>query len=165
MSRPVKPSDYSLLESFLDDPKTMRMRQSDKTSFHLAMIVRRGKIIEVASNRLGSRSRGSGFSANTIHAERNVIKQLGDVNQIRGCDLFVMRIHYNSITGERSFGNSRPCWECQIFIEKCFRCYGLRNVYYTSDPDETYHRCDGGESCVACSSSLPKPHHHHHLHS
>ena len=136
MSRPVKTSDYSLLEGFLNDPNTMRMRQSEKTSFHLAMLVHRGKILKVASNRVGTRSRGIGYSDYTIHAERNVIKQLGDMNQIRGCDLFVMRIQSNRVTGDRTFGNSKPCSECQIFIDKCVRLYGLKHVYYT---DAVHH--------------------------
>jgi hypothetical protein len=92
MARPVKASDYSLLESFLLDPNTMRLRQMQKTSFHVAMLVNRGKILKVASNRVGSRSQGCGFSDFTIHAEKNVVKQLGDLSQLKGCDLYVMRI-------------------------------------------------------------------------
>lgn len=135
MARPVRECDYALLENFLNDPNTMRMRQTDKTSFHVAMLVNRGRIIQVASNRLGSRSRGSGYSNRTIHAERNVIKQLGDVNQIRGCDLFVMRIGEYKTTKERYFANSAPCHECQVFLGKCQVKYGLKNVYYTSSCD------------------------------
>jgi hypothetical protein len=131
MAQPVKPSHYALLESFLLDPNTVRMRQSEKTSFHLAMIVKRGQILKMASNRIGTRSRGCGYADYTIHAERNVMKQLGDTNKIRGCDLYVMRIQTNKSTGECHFGNSKPCHECSVFLEKCQRQYGLKSVYYT----------------------------------
>lgn len=136
MAQPVRSSDYSLLERFLNDPNTMRMRQSCTTSFHVAMLVKRGKILTIASNRIGSRSQGCGFSKYTIHAERNVVKSFGDVSQLRGCDMFVMRIHANSITKEKHFGNSAPCKECQIFLEKCQRQYGLRHVYFTQKEEE-----------------------------
>lgn len=131
MAQPVKPCHYALLESFLEDPNTMRLRQTEKTSFHVAMLVYRGKILEIASNRIGSRSQGCGFGAYTIHAEKNVIKRLGDTSKLRDCDLFVMHIHDNRGTGERYFGNSKPCHSCQVFLEKCQRRYGLRHIYYT----------------------------------
>lgn len=136
MARPVRASDYSLVEQFLTDPNTMKMRQTDLISFHVAMLVRRGKILRVASNRLGSRSQGSGFSNFTIHAERNVVKEFGDISQLKGCDLYVMRIHQNRLTDEKYFGNSQPCRDCQLFLEKCQRRYGLRHVYYTNKSPE-----------------------------
>ena len=136
MARPVRTSDYSLLERFLEDPNTMRMRQSETTSFHLAMLVKRGKILTIASNRIGSRSQGCGFSKYTIHAERNVVKSFGDVSQLRGCDMFVMRIHSDTMSKGKRFGNSAPCKDCQIFLEKCQRQYGLRHVYFTEKEDE-----------------------------
>lgn len=109
----------------------MRLRQTDKTSFHVAMLVYRGKIIEIASNRIGSRSQGCGFGAYTIHAEKNVIKRFGDTSKLKDCDLFVMNIHEHRVTGERQFYNSKPCHSCQVFLEKCQRRYGLRHIYYT----------------------------------
>lgn len=110
----------------------MKMRQMERTSFHIAMLMKRGKILLVASNRVGSRSRGCGYAKYTIHAEKNVIKQFGDVSKLRGCDLFVMNIHTNKGTGEKYFGNSKPCHDCQLFLEKCQAEYGLKNVYYTN---------------------------------
>jgi hypothetical protein len=134
MSRPVRQSDYSLLENFLEDPNTMSLRQMTRTSFHLAMLMKRGKILAVASNRVGSRSRGCGYAKYTIHAERNVIKQFGDTSKLKGCDLFVMNIHENRLTGEKYFRFSKPCHDCQVFLEKCQGEYGLKNVYYTDEP-------------------------------
>ena len=136
MSRPIRASDYALVKSFLEDPNTMRMRQTDVISFHVAILIRRGKILRVASNRLGSRSQGCGFSNYTIHAERNVIKEFGDISKLKGCDLYVMRIHQNRMTGKKFFGNSAPCRDCELFLEKCQRRYGLRHVYFTKKDDE-----------------------------
>jgi len=114
----------------------MRMRQTDMTSFHIAMLVKRGKILRVAANRVGSRSQGCGFSKYTIHAEKNVVKEIGDISQLKDCDLYVMRITENRMTHERNFGNSAPCRDCQLFLEKCQRRYGLRHVYYTKREEE-----------------------------
>ena len=134
-SQVVKPSHQGLLDAFLDDPNTMRLQQSDKMhSFHLALLVCRGKVLKVASNRIGSRSRGSGYGHYTICAERNVIKQVGDLTLLKGCDLFIMKIHEHKETGERTFCYSRPCHFCEVFLGKCQREYGLKNIYYTQFP-------------------------------
>lgn len=132
--QPATGRHYALLESFLKDPNTTRMRKVERTSFHIAMLVHRGKILVVASNACGSRSRGCGYSNFTIHAERNCIKKLGDMSKLKDCDMYIMRICENRGTGELYFGNSKPCNECQRAIEKCQRVNGLRHVYYTSAP-------------------------------
>ena len=119
-----------LIQHFLVDPKTTKLRLQHRTSVHIAVLVRRGKIISVASNRVGTRSRGCGYSAYTIHAEKNVVKMLGDVRQLKGCDLYVMRIPKEGSESE-GFQSSKPCHSCQKFLEKCMREYGLRNVLYT----------------------------------
>lgn len=119
------------LEAFLAHPKTTNLRLVHNTHVHVAMIVKRGKILAQATNRIGSRSRGAGYSGLTIHAERNCIKQLGDISQLRGADMYIMRI---SRSAERppEFMCSKPCCECEVFLGKCMREYGLKNVYYTS---------------------------------
>lgn len=127
-----KSSHSALVQSFLEDPNTMKMRKMEGTSFHVAMLMKRGKVLEVASNQIGSRSRGCGYAEYTIHAEKNVIKQLGDVSKLRGCDLFVMHISVYKPTGKRFFKNSKPCYDCHLFLEKCQTEYGLKNVYYTN---------------------------------
>lgn len=124
-------SRYSeLVNEFLLDPNTMKLRQTDRTSFHLAILRKRHRIVAIASNRLGTRSRGSGYSRYTIHAEKNVIKTLGDISKIKGCDLFVMNIKSTSLG--KSFACSKPCHDCKKFLLKCQTEYGLKNVYYTS---------------------------------
>ncbi len=94
----------------------------------MAVIVKRGKIIETATNRIGSRSKGCGYSDITIHAERAVVKKLGDISKLRGCTMYVWRIGF----AEFYPMTSAPCHDCQIFLNKCIRQYGLRAVYYTN---------------------------------
>lgn len=134
-SLPVSSSSSSsqyneILERFRNDPRTTKMRLSHVTSVHIAVIVYRGKIIAEATNRLGSRSKGVGYSTYTIHAERNVVKKLGDYTKLKDSDMYVMRCGRGSNFG--NFVNSKPCSECECFLNKCIKKYGLRNIYYTS---------------------------------
>ncbi len=126
----------SLLEMFVTDPRMTCMRQPDggKIHVHIAVLVGRGgKILAAAPNKSGSRSKGSGYSDYSIHAEKNVIKQLGDISKLRGADMYVMRISSNrEKEGLEKFMCSKPCRDCTLFLEKCMREYGLKNVYYTS---------------------------------
>lgn len=133
--QPLRRTHAQLLEEFLSDPKTINLATFDKQrqSLHVAIIAKRGKILATATNRNGSRSSGSGFSDHSIHAEKNVVKQLGDIQKLRGCDLYVMRICKDSKKDDTpKFRNSKPCEECQMFLEKCMREYGLNRVYFTS---------------------------------
>lgn len=109
---------------------------------HIAAIVKRGEPIAIAANRIGTRSRGSGWSDCTIHAERAVVKKLGDISKLRGATLYVLRIPPD-ITGsgkphavkpEPELCESKPCADCTHFLEKCMKEYGLERVYYTSAP-------------------------------
>jgi hypothetical protein len=97
-----------------------------RTSLHYAQLLRRNKVIAFARNSVGSRSRGCGYSDATIHAERAVVKKLGDTSKLAGCVLIVWRVGAS--------GNilpSKPCKSCQVFLEKCTREYGLRKVVYS----------------------------------
>jgi hypothetical protein len=126
---PSSQSIPNLISSFLDDPRTTKLHDNHTTSVHIAVLVRRGKILATASNRVGTRSRGSGFSNMTIHAEVNVIKSVGDISKIKGCDLYVMRVPKNC---QKGFMGSKPCHACEKFLTKCMKEYGLNHVYYTS---------------------------------
>ena len=117
----------NLLEFFQADPKTRMLRDKHYASIHKAVLVKRGHILADATNNYGSRSRGSGYSRSSIHAEKNVVTALGDVHKLRGADMYIMRFSRDS---EMKFVKSRPCPACQIFLEKCIREYGLKNVYY-----------------------------------
>ena len=102
------------------------------THLHYAELLRRGQVIASSRNRAGSRSLGCGYDDNTIHAERAVVKRLGDTSQLRGCVLTVVRINKQ---GE--ILNSEPCYNCIKFLEKCIKKYGLLKVLYSSNEGST----------------------------
>jgi hypothetical protein len=95
---------------------------------HVAMLMKRGKILSVASNVVGSRKRGAGFDDRTIHAERAVIKKVGDVSKLYGATLIVIRV--TKVNYE--VGNSEPCHSCRCHLEKCIKSYGLKCIYYST---------------------------------
>lgn len=113
-----------MLETFCDSEYLKQKKHN--THLHRAVIVKRGKILAEATNNVGSRSMGAGFSNSTIHAERAVVKKLGDTNKLRGADLYVFRV---GATESSRF--SQPCPDCQNFLKKCQREYGLRCVFYS----------------------------------
>ena len=124
----------SLLDRFLNDSRTCRMPMGHTTKLHIAIIVKRGKIIAEATNKVASRSNGAASrgSQNYIHAEKNVLRALGDNNKLRGADMYVMRIGKTCRDGDDvKFKYSQPCPECTVLLEKCMREYGLKNVYFT----------------------------------
>jgi hypothetical protein len=126
-------SSLSIFEDFVNDPRTTNMRNKHYASIHKAVIVKRGIVLAEANNNYGSRSRGSGYSRSSIHAEKNVVKALGDISKLKGADMYIMRFTRDSrLKGMDQLMNSEPCRACQIFLEKCMREYGLKNVYYTS---------------------------------
>ena len=119
----------SIFHQFMEDPRTTSLKEKHYASLHRAVIVKRGQIIAEATNNYGSRSRGSGYSRSSIHAERNVLKALGDISLLKGADMYIMRFSRET---EMRFLKSTPCAACQKFLEKCMKEYGLKNVYYTS---------------------------------
>lgn len=98
------------------------------TQVHIAILMKRGKILEIASNAVGNRSKGSGYQERTIHAERAVLKKVGDVSKLNGATLIVIRI----MRGTKEIGNSEPCHSCKCHLEKCIREHGLRQVFYST---------------------------------
>jgi hypothetical protein len=109
----------------------MEYKRVHNIEFHTATIRRRNKIIATSRNTIGTRSRGSGWDDQSLHAERAVVKSLGDISQLRGCTLEVIRLNKR---GE--IRNSKPCENCVMFLQKCIREYGLRRVIYSSDNDD-----------------------------
>lgn len=99
-----------------------------KTQAHIAVLMKRGRILEIASNSIGSRSKGCGYQERTIHAERAVIKKVGDMTKLDGAVLVVIRV----MRGTGEVGNSEPCHSCRCHLEKCMRRHGLRSVYYST---------------------------------
>jgi hypothetical protein len=123
-----------LLLSLMDDKTISNLVQSYKTSVHVAFLVKRNKVIAVATNRVGTRSRGCGYSDCTIHAEKNVVKELGNLEQMRGATMYVFRISKcRTKLGMEKIQNSEPCYDCHLFLEKCVKNYGLRRVFYSTN--------------------------------
>jgi hypothetical protein len=121
-----------IVEQFRNDPKTIKMQQFHKVSVHIAVLVLRGKIIAQATNRICAVSpKKKGFSRRTIHAEKNVIRSLGDYSKMRNADMYVIRCGRGE--NNEKFFNSKPCYECECFLNKCISKYGLKNVYYTTE--------------------------------
>jgi hypothetical protein len=134
----MRQSEARLLETIVSNPRTLNLRYAHFASIHVAVIVKRGKIIAEATNGFGSRSRGSGYNTSSIHAERNVIKELGNIHELRGAEMYVVRISRSYASqGDSQFIGSKPCCQCMVFLEKCMREYGLKNVYYTTTLDKT----------------------------
>ena len=102
--------------------------EKHNTQIHVAIIMKRGKILEIATNSVGSRSKGSGYQEMTIHAERAVLKKVGDTSKLNGATLIVIRI----MRGTREIGNSEPCHSCRCHLEKCIKEHGLRRVFYST---------------------------------
>ena len=93
---------------------------------HFAAIIMRGKVIAMSRNIIGTRSRGSEYSESSCHAERAVVKQLGNMSLLRGAELFVWRV-----TRKNPASLSAPCPSCQVFLKVCMSKWGLRKVTYT----------------------------------
>jgi tRNA(Arg) A34 adenosine deaminase TadA len=130
-------TESSILDQIVANQRILNLRYAHFASIHVAVLLKRGKIVAEATNSFGSRSRGSGYSASSIHAEKNVIKDLGNIHDLRGADMYVVRISrdYKS-EGCDQFVGSKPCSQCQPFLEKCMREYGLKNVYYMSSSEK-----------------------------
>jgi len=95
---------------------------------HVAFLYRRGKLLGLATNFVGSRNKGCGYDHRTIHAERAVLKKVGDVTKLSGAILIVIRI----AKGTRDIVNSEPCHSCRCHLEKCIKNYGLKTIYYST---------------------------------
>lgn len=113
-------------------PKSLLIRAPSErlNHLHLAMLIKRGKIIAMATNREGSRSSGCGYSDFSLHAERAVIKEV-DLADLKDCILVVVRIHRPRCNKEVNLGNSKPCRDCEAILSKFIRSHGLRAVYYS----------------------------------
>ena len=94
---------------------------------HIAVLMKRGKLLEIASNFVGSRQGGCGYDDRSIHAERAVIKKMGDYTKLSGAIMIVIRIS----RGTNQIANSKPCYVCQCHLDKCIKKHGLKCIYYS----------------------------------
>jgi len=119
-----------LLNHILSNQRTVGLKYAHFASIHVALLLKRGRIIAEATNGYGSRSRGSGYCHNSIHAERNVVKEIGNIHELKGAEMYVVRISRTRDCND-PFVGSKPCAQCRVFLNKCIKEYGLKNVYYT----------------------------------
>jgi len=131
MQHNLKLREQIIFEHILSNKRIRSLKHAHCTSIHVAIIIKRGKILAEATNAIGSRSKGSGYSSHTIHAERNVIKDIGNINNLRGATMYVIRISRGDMSSP--IQGSKPCVDCTLFLHKCMDKYGLKNVLYTSD--------------------------------
>ena len=115
-----------LIQSILE---TVHIRQTSHTTHHHIAIIlsARGKILAISDNRAGSRSQGCGHSDYTIHAERAVIKKLGDKTLLKGATLIVIRQN----SAKTAFIKSDPCHDCKLQLLKHMIEDGLKWVYHS----------------------------------
>lgn len=92
---------------------------------HIALILKRGKLLAWGTNQYSSRKEGCGSDTYSLHAEAAVIKRLGNKQHLKGAVLVVVR------QGAVSLINSEPCDVCKCRLEKHIREDGLRAVYYS----------------------------------
>ena len=120
-----KESIFQLIQANISI-KAVWMRTNLKKA-HIAVLMKRGKILEIASNFVGSRQGGCGYDDRSIHAERAVIKKMGDHTKLSGAIMIVIRIS----RGTNEIANSKPCDVCQCHLHKCIKKYGLKRIYYS----------------------------------
>jgi hypothetical protein len=112
---------------FIQGLSAESLNSRHKTNVHIAFVFNsRLQLLGWSLNKVGTRSHGSGYSDNTIHAERAALKRVGDMNKLRGASLVVVRLGRD---GHIKY--SEPCCECRRHLDKCIRDYGLRYVYYS----------------------------------
>ena len=104
----------------------IRLR-SNLVQKHIAVIMKGGKILEFATNFVGSRSQGCGYDQRSIHAERAVLKKFGNERGLSGTIMVVIRIK-----NDNRIMNSEPCHTCKCHLAKCMNLYGMKRVYYSS---------------------------------
>jgi hypothetical protein len=108
-------------------PYVASRRTRFNSTLHVAILLKGRRVVAVATSKPASRERGGNHRKSTIHAEVNVVKTVGDITELRGTTLIVLR--YRGDTCD--WGYSKPCASCTKFLEKCMREYGLQRVYYS----------------------------------
>ena len=127
-----------ILDELIDTAK-----KSCHRSKHAAAIVKGGKILYLAKNKVIGEKNG----LKTKHAEANVIDLCLAQNKkksiLKGASLYVIRINPNFNYEDNNikdylnddvnnpFQNSKPCPKCKAIIEKCQKKYGLCSVIHS----------------------------------
>ena len=115
---------WRTIHTFLDTnpPSLDRLNTFDHRSFLLSDGDTR--VLKDSQNRVGSRSRGSGYYDYTLHAEIALLKEI-DYDELYDRTLVVICIEYDE-DGLIRFRNSTPCCKCQRVLDKFVRKYRLK---------------------------------------
>ncbi len=106
----------------IDRLKIISQFRRHRMHVHCAIILRGKKILATAFNKIASRPESP-----SLHAERSVIKSLGDTDLLKGSILVVVRLGKTPDI----YKNSKPCEACASFLHTCMKKYGLKQVYYS----------------------------------
>jgi hypothetical protein len=115
---------WRTIHTFLDTnpPSLDRLNTFDHRSFLLSDGDTR--VLKDSQNRVGSRSRGSGYYDYTLHAEIALLKEI-DYDELYDRTLVVICIEHDE-DGLIRFRNSTPCCKCQRILDKFVRKYRLK---------------------------------------
>ncbi len=109
-------------------PIVQTRRHGLNTYLHIAFLLKGKRIVAYATNKVGTRTKGSGYNRATIHAEIAVVKKIGDINAIRGLKMVVLRYGLQ----DKNWVYSHPCKCCQPILKKFIDKYGLLVVMYST---------------------------------
>jgi deoxycytidylate deaminase len=97
---------------------------------HGAIIVKDEKIIGKGHNYTTFRRHHNYGSEYSVHAEIDALNSVANRRDLKGATMYVIRLMRTVETND-VFGNSLPCRQCFIKINKFMRKYGLAKVYYS----------------------------------
>ena len=109
----------ALVESTFE---SVKVKRKFTQQVHFAAIIKRNKVIALANNTF------SKFLPHlwSLHAERAVVRTLGNLQKLRGSTLFVWR---STETSKKL--DSEPCPNCRIFLQSLIDKWGLKCVIFT----------------------------------
>ena len=125
---------YYMLKSFLNECFNPQKFFFHSTKYHCAFIEKRGKILAFGENILASPSNGGSCRGgkNYMHAEIHAVKKLGNLYNLKGAIMYIMRIGKMAKDScSLTLKYSQPCPGCTKFLNKCIKKYGLQNIYFT----------------------------------
>ena len=109
------PIKFPIVQYIKQHPNTVG-KNSVRKALVIAIIYKRKKIISYGFNRrVMTTSKNSPINRYsktfTIHAEDSAIRKAG--SRTKGADIMVIRLRKDG-----SFGNAKPCFDCQYLIDK-----------------------------------------------
>ena len=105
----------------------IKIAKNTRYKLHIAFLYdKKGDLICESKNKIGTRSKGAGYSEYTIHAERAVLKLVGNNIFLKDATMVVIRVGKSG-----DIKNSKPCHGCECHLSKAIKLYGLKRVFYS----------------------------------